>query len=87
VFVVLGVLAWRLRKGPLHRSARTIALLLLWQFASGLSNVVLDWPLVAAIAHTGGAAALVVALTWALRESRAESASPLHAARRREVSA
>jgi cytochrome c oxidase assembly protein subunit 15 len=42
----------------------------LWQLASGLSNVVLGWPLVAALAHTGGAAALVVVLTWALCESR-----------------
>jgi heme a synthase len=71
VFVVLGVLAWRLRRGPLRRPARAVALLALWQFATGLSNVVLGWPLVAAVAHTGGAAGLVVALTWALRESRA----------------
>ena len=34
-------------------------------------NVVLDWPLVAAVLHTGGAAALVVVLTWALAASRA----------------
>ncbi|HEY0824792.1 MAG TPA: COX15/CtaA family protein, partial [Ramlibacter sp.] len=81
LFAVLGVLAWRLRGGPLRRSARVVAGLALWQFATGLSNVVLDWPLVAAVAHTGGAAALVVALTWALRESRAAShASPQAAA-------
>jgi len=87
VFVVLGVLAWRLRSGALHRSARAIALLLVWQFASGLSNVVLDWPLVAAVAHTGGAAALVVALTWALRESRAQPVAAANARDAREVSA
>lgn len=87
VFVVLGVLAWRLRGGPLDRSARTIALLLVWQFASGLSNVVLGWPLVAAVSHTGGAAALVVALTWALRESRAEAVTERAGASAREVSA
>jgi cytochrome c oxidase assembly protein subunit 15 len=87
VFVVLGGLAWRLRAGPLHRSARAIALLLAWQFATGLSNVVLGWPLVAAVAHTGGAAALVVALTWALRESRAEPARAVAPANAREVSA
>ena len=34
-----------------------------WQFASGLSNVILGWPLPAALAHTAGAAALVVLLT------------------------
>jgi cytochrome c oxidase assembly protein subunit 15 len=74
VLVVLAVLSWRLRGGPLHWAARATALLALWQFLSGLSNVVLGWPLVAAVAHTGGAAALVVTLTWALRESRAEPA-------------
>jgi cytochrome c oxidase assembly protein subunit 15 len=45
-----------------------------WQLASGLSNVVLGWPL-AALAHTGGAAALAVVLTWALCESRREAAA------------
>ena len=43
-------------------------------FASGLSNLVLGWPLVAAVSHTAGAAALVVVLTWALCESRASAA-------------
>jgi cytochrome c oxidase assembly protein subunit 15 len=85
--VVLGVLAWRLRGGPLHRSSRIVAGLALWQFATGLSNVVLGWPLVAAVAHTGGAAALVVALTWALRESRAERVDSVATVRTREVSA
>ena len=72
VFVVLGIVAWRLWNGPLHAAARAIAALALWQFVTGLSNVVLDWPMVAAVAHTGGAAGLVVVLTWALRESRSE---------------
>lgn len=87
VLAVLGVVAWQLRGGPLRRASRWIAALALWQFATGLSNVVLDWPLVAAVSHTGGAAGLVVALTWALRESRA---APVMAARPlagREVSA
>jgi cytochrome c oxidase assembly protein subunit 15 len=73
LFAVLAVLAWRLRGGPLQAIGRVIAALALWQFATGLSNVVLGWPLPAAVAHTGGAAALVVVLTWALRESRAAS--------------
>ena len=34
--------------------------------SSGLANVVLDWPMLAAVAHTGGAAALVIVLTGAL---------------------
>jgi cytochrome c oxidase assembly protein subunit 15 len=87
VFVVLGVLAWRLRHGPLRPAAKAIAWIALWQFASGLSNVVLGWPLVAAVAHTGGAAALVVALTWALRSSRGAAVARVQAQNTREVSA
>jgi cytochrome c oxidase assembly protein subunit 15 len=87
LFLVLGVLAWRLRGTALHRTSRIVAGLAFWQFASGLSNVVLGWPLVAAISHTGGAAALVVALTWALRESRAAVSPVAHALGGREVSA
>jgi cytochrome c oxidase assembly protein subunit 15 len=49
--------------------------------------VVLGWPVVAAVAHTGGAAGLIVALTWALRESRAESAPQAMRVNAREVSA
>jgi cytochrome c oxidase assembly protein subunit 15 len=85
LFAVLAVLAWRLRGGPLRGTARMVAALALWQFATGLSNVVLGWPLVAAVAHTGGAAALVVALTWALRESRAEAVHRVPAVAAREV--
>jgi heme a synthase len=70
LFAVLGVAAWKLWRGPLAVQARWIAGLAALQFATGVSNVVLDWPLAAAVMHTGGAAALVVVLTWALRESR-----------------
>jgi cytochrome c oxidase assembly protein subunit 15 len=76
VLAVLGIAAWRLWAGPLRTQARWIAGLALWQFLTGLSNVVLGWPLVAAVSHPGGAAALVVVLTWALRESRAAEVSP-----------
>ncbi|MBQ0133315.1 MAG: COX15/CtaA family protein, partial [Comamonas sp.] len=48
------------------------------QFLTGLSNVVLDWPLVAAVLHTGGAAALVTVMTWALAATRNDSATALH---------
>ena len=86
VFALLGWLAWRLRHvHALRTQARWIAGLALWQFVTGLSNVVLGWPLVAAVSHTGGAAALVVVLTWALCESRfaanTVSASNLNASR------
>lgn len=45
-----------------------------WQFLSGLSNVVLGWPIVAALAHTAGAAALLAALTTLLARMRAAPA-------------
>lgn len=71
VLTVLGVLAWRLRREGLHRPARWIGALLLAQGLTGLSNIVLGWPLIAAVAHTGGAAALLVAMTGVLCETRA----------------
>jgi len=71
VFVALGFVAWRLyRIQALRLQAKWLVGLALWQFVTGVSNVVLDWPLVAAVAHTGGAAALVTVLTWALLSSR-----------------
>lgn len=76
VLLALAALVWRLRAVPaLRHQRRWLALLAALQFATGLSNVVLDWPLVAAVLHTGGAAALVVVLTWALCASRAASAT------------
>jgi len=60
--------AWRLyQAGAAHSATRryawAIVAVLGWQIASGLGNVVLGWPLIAAVAHTGGAAALVIVLT------------------------
>jgi len=77
VFAGLGCLAWSLNARPDTRhSARWIMGLTLWQFSTGLSNVVLDWPLVAAVAHTGGAAALVVVLTGAGLPRAKRSSAP-----------
>lgn len=67
VLALLCVLAWRLHRVVALRSAsRWLAMLLSLQLITGLSNVVLDWPLLAAVLHTGGAGALVVVLTWVL---------------------
>lgn len=64
LFVVLLTLAFRLHNVPAFRLyARWLAGLTLLQVATGLGNVVLGWPLLAAVGHTGGAAALVVVLT------------------------
>ncbi len=85
VLLVLLVLGWRVRRAaaqvrsaqplqaaPLAAQGRWIVGLAALQLLTGLSNVVLDWPLVAAVLHTGGAAALVVVLTWALTASSAQ---------------
>ncbi|HOB67324.1 COX15/CtaA family protein [Ottowia sp.] len=72
VFVALGVLAWQLqRAGRLAPQRRWLIALAALQLVTGLSNVVLDWPLLAAVLHTGGAAALMTVLAWALCASRA----------------
>jgi cytochrome c oxidase assembly protein subunit 15 len=71
VFVALGALALRLyRVDGLRVQARWLGGLALLQLATGLGNVLLGWPLAAALLHTGGAAALAVVLTWTLCESR-----------------
>lgn len=66
-FAFLAALAWRLRAQD-ARGARWLGGLLLLQLVTGLTNIFLDWPLVAAVAHTGGAAALLgLTLMVALR--------------------
>ena len=76
VLAALALLAWRLfatGHPTLRRWALGIAAVALWQLASGLSNVVLGWPIVAAMAHTGGAAALVTLLAALLTQARRTS--------------
>ena len=83
VLLALLALAWRLhRHRATRRQGRWLAALTLLQFATGLSNVVLGWPLLAAVSHTGGAAALVVVMTWtvcAQRRARPSSSPRLPA--------
>lgn len=81
VFVAIGVLAWRLRRvAPLRAQAKWLAGLALLQLATGLGNVLLGWPLAAAVLHTGGAAALAVVLVWTVCESRRETVPAARAA-------
>ncbi len=76
VLTLLGVLAWRLnRVRALRHQSRWMVALISLQLLTGLSNVVLDWPLVAAVLHTGGAGALIVVMTWVLAASRTCSRS------------
>ena len=74
----LAARLWADGAADARRWARWLIALLLWQAASGLSNVVLGWPIVAALAHSAGAAALVATLVtlWArLRLGRRVGAS------------
>ena len=71
-YVVLAAmlgLAWALHRSG-DAAARRLAGALLglatWQLLSGLSNVVLGWPLLAALAHTAGAATLIALLAVAI---------------------
>jgi len=70
--------AWRLiaAGGPARPWALALLGLAAWQVASGLGNVLLGWPLAAAVAHTAGAAALVIVLSVLLARS-----APARAAR------
>jgi len=59
-FAVLGVTAWRaFRAEPTRRIGRWLLVLLGLQLLSGMSNVVFQWPLLLAVMHSGGAAAMV----------------------------
>lgn len=74
VLTALVLLAWRLSRQAdpvMLRFGRGVSAIAAWQLLSGMSNVVLGWPLVAALAHTGGAAALVTVLAVML--TRAQS--------------
>lgn len=95
-YVVLAALAgfaialWRAGAGqpPLRNWAAAIGGAAAWQLASGLSNVVLGWPLIAAVAHTGGAAMIVVLLTMLLaRAHQARAGVPAIDAARLRVAA
>jgi heme a synthase len=67
VFLLLVLSAWRMHRVPaLRQAARWLTGLTALQILSGLGNVLLGWPLWAALAHTAGAAALVMVLTSVL---------------------
>ena len=74
--VLLGLLAWlawglrNSNDAGARRCAWPLAGVGLWQLMTGLGNVLLGWPLAAAVGHTGGAAALAIILTLLLRRAR-----------------
>lgn len=75
---LLAAAAWLHRQDEAHlrRLGRMLLALGAWQVASGVSNVVLGWPLAAAVAHVAGAAGLVVVLVRALRRTAAPRRQP-----------
>jgi len=73
VFAWLGALAWRLRRyDGLRQPANWLLALLLAQLLTGLSTIFFQWPLLIAVVHNGGAAALVLtSVTLLVRMGRA----------------
>jgi cytochrome c oxidase assembly protein subunit 15 len=70
VIACLLAVAWWLQQRQLRWHAQALAWLVLLQFLTGLSNVVLGWPMLAALLHTGGAAAMLVVLVLAWQRTR-----------------
>ena len=68
VLLVLGALGWKALQlttpaiSDLGRLAKLLLAILLLQVLTGISNVVFQWPLLAALLHTAGSAALVFCL-------------------------
>jgi cytochrome c oxidase assembly protein subunit 15 len=65
-FAVVALIAWTAAKGlrvdGLRKISRWLLVVVTLQFASGISTVFLDLPLVLAVIHNGGAALLVILL-------------------------
>lgn len=79
LLLALAALAWALHaqaRPALRPWAIGFAAVALWQLGSGLSNVLLRWPLAGAVAHTGGSAALVILLTLLILRARQAQAGP-----------
>ena len=82
LLALLGLALWRTGDDGSRHAAQVLGLVLAWQIGSGISNVVLGWPLAAALAHTAGAAFLVAwmaglcAQTWAAPRTAATLATP-----------
>lgn len=71
VLPLLAFVAWTLLRQPAWRSVgRGLGGLAVLQLATGLGNVLLGWPLLAAVLHTAGAAAMLALLVWVWFASR-----------------
>lgn len=79
---ILAFVTWLLFCGGQVRAAAALATIAALQLLTGLINVVLQWPLLSALMHTAGAAALVLLLCWQLyllwsKPSPAQSLRPI----------
>lgn len=82
VVLILGLLGWNALQASnpalpeIGRIAKLLLALIVLQVVTGISNVIFQWPLAAALLHTAGSAALVFCL---VRLSQwASWSSPLH---------
>lgn len=74
VVAAVGTLIWHMRRQRgLLPLVRALSALLLLQLLTGLSNVVLQWPLLLAVLHSGGAALLVALLVVVLHRTSRKS--------------
>lgn len=81
VVLLLMLLAWQLNQMNAWRlQSRVLAALIILQLATGLGNVLLGWPMLVALLHTGGAGALVLSLTWVAAGVQWRTESPALAA-------
>jgi cytochrome c oxidase assembly protein subunit 15 len=79
LLVYLAWLAFTLRRvRAMTTASNWLLACLAVQLVTGLSNVLLEWPLFSAVMHTGGAAALVVVLVWMLTGARASHSTVLN---------
>ena len=70
---LVALAAYLVGYSTLKRPAQLLVGLIVLQVLTGVSNAVLDWPLLAAVLHTGGAGAMVVVLVWLLAQTRGVS--------------
>jgi heme a synthase len=74
VVAVVGALVWQMwQHSGLSQLARGLLALIMLQLLTGLSNVVLQWPLLLAVLHSGGAALLVALLVAILHRTSRKS--------------
>lgn len=73
-FILLGILAIRLiRQAPSRQSGLVMGALLLAQVTLGIQNIVLQLPLVNAVAHNGMGALLLASMLWLSYRSTSRS--------------